>query len=527
MWSRFMTRLISPIIGSGRPQFLRAQGGPLDRPDEGAPHTALLERGEARDRGAARRGDHVLELARMRPRLQDEPGRAQHRLRGQGHGRGAVESHLDAAIGQRLDHDGDIGGARAREARHRVHGALVQHHHLAHGSEELLGRLEVAGLEAVGARDRRHALQHEGGRIGHDADEARGLAQMLAELPCGHPGRDGDEELVPVHRGGDLLEDRAHDLRLDGEDDDVGPAHEGRVVLDVLDAVLLGDVRQTIGPRVGGGDGLGGDEPGLGQALDERFAHVAGAEEGHALALDAHAPPSVTAARGGRGPKMAVPTRTMVAPSSMATSKSPLMPMEQCSSPTASRSSRRRRNHGRDASAESVAGGMHMRPRTSRFFSPVIASRSRLSSAGWTPPFWDSSPMFTWTSTRRARSAWWARRSSSCASSTRSTDWIQSKRRAASLALFVWSEPMRCHGTARPMDSTFSLASWTRFSPRAWTPASTASRMRSSSTVLDTPTRRTSPDLRFARAQAAATRSCTARRLARMSSMKACQAGRF
>ena len=33
---------------------------------------------------------------------------------------------------------------------------------------------------------------------------------------------------------------------------------------------------------------------------------------------------------GGRRPKMAVPTRTMVAPSSMATSKSWLMPMERC-----------------------------------------------------------------------------------------------------------------------------------------------------------------------------------------------------
>src|SRR6266849_8686867 len=527
MCSRFMRMLISPSIGSRRPQLLRAQGGTLDGADEGAPHPALLERRDARDGGAARRGDHVLELARVRARLQDEPRRAQHGLRGQGHGGGAVEPHLDAAVGQRLDDDGDIGRARAREAGDGVHGALLQDHHLAHGAEELLGRFEVAGLEAVGPRDRRHTLEHEGRGIGHDADEPRGLAQMLAELPGGHSGRDGDQELAAVHHRRDLLEDGAHDLGLDGEDDDVGAAHERHIVLDVLDAVLLGDVREAIGPRVGGRDGRGGHQTRLRQALDEGLAHIAGPEEGHALALDAHAPPSVTAARGDRGPKMAVPTRTMVAPSSMATSKSPLMPMEQCSSPTASRSSRRRRNHGRDASAESVAGGMHMRPRTSRLFSRVIAAKSRLSSAGWTPPFWGSSPIFTWTSTRRARSAWWARRSSSCASSTRSTDWIHSKRRAASLALFVWSEPMRCHGTGRPRDSTFSLASWTRFSPRAWTPASTASRMRSSSTVLDTPMRRTSPDRRFARAQAAETRSCTARRLARMSSMKTCQAGRF
>src|SRR5256885_13454211 len=108
--------LTSPNIGSVRPQLLRALRGALDGIDEGAPHAPLLESREPRNGGAARRGNHVLELTRMRSGLQDESGRAQHRLRGQGHGRGAVEPHLDAAIGQRLDHDGDIGGAPAPEA---------------------------------------------------------------------------------------------------------------------------------------------------------------------------------------------------------------------------------------------------------------------------------------------------------------------------------------------------------------------------------------------------------------------------
>src|SRR5712692_5707217 len=402
VWMRSMSIMLMP---STCPQLLRALGGTLDGADEGAPHPALLESGDARDGRAAWRGDHVLELAWMRTRLQDEPRRAQHGLCGQGHGGGAVEPHLDAAVGQRLDDDGDIGRARAREAGYGVHGALLQDHHLAHGAEELLGRFEVAGLEAVGPRDRRHPLEHEGRGIGHDANEPRGLAQMLAELPGGHSGRNGDQELAAVHHRRDLLEHGRHDLGLDGEDDDVGAPHERHIVLDVLDAVLLGDVREAIGPRVGGRDGRGGHQTRLRQALDERLAHIASPEEGHALALDAHAPPSVTAVRGDRGPKMAVPTRTMVAPSSMATSKSPLMPMEQCSSPTASRSSRSRRNHRREASRESVAGGMHMSPRTSRLLRPVIESSSRFSSAGCTPPFWGSSPTFTWTSTRTTRSA--------------------------------------------------------------------------------------------------------------------------
>src|SRR5215813_14435533 len=91
--------------------------------------------------------------------------------------------------------------------------------------------------------------------------------------------------------------------------------------------------------RIGGRDRCHRYQSRLGQPLDERLSHVACPEEGDPFALDAHAPPSVTAGRAARGPKIAVPTRTMVAPSSMATPKSPLMPMEQCSSFATSRRS--------------------------------------------------------------------------------------------------------------------------------------------------------------------------------------------
>src|SRR4029450_5860555 len=99
----------------------------------------------------------------------------------------------------------------------------------------------------------------------------------------------------------------------------------------------------------------------------------------------------------------------MVAPSSMATSKSPLIPMEQCSRPAASRSSRRRLNHGRDASAVSAAGGMHMSPRTSRLDNAVRDSSRPLSSAGCTPPFCGSSATITCTRSFTPRSRLWRR----------------------------------------------------------------------------------------------------------------------
>src|SRR6266545_562433 len=406
MCSRPMMMLITPITGSRRSQLLRALSGALDGADEGAPDATLLEGRDARDGGATRRGDHVLELARVRTGLQNEARRAEHGLGGQYHRDGAIEPHLDAAVGQRLDDDSDIGRARARQPGHGVHGALVNHDHLADGAEELLRSFEVARLEALGPRDGRDALQHQGGRIGHDADEPRWLAEVLAELPRGDARRDGDQELAPVDSCGDFREDGGHDLGLDRQDDHVGVPDERHVVLDDVDAVLRGEIREAIRPSVRGRDGHGRDEPGLDEPLDERLPHVAGAEEGHTPALDAHAPASVPPALAGRGPKMAEPTRTMVAPSSMATSKSPLMPMEQCSSPAASRSSRSRLNQGRDASAVSVAGGMHMSPRTSSCLSPISASSSRLSSAGCTPLFCGSSPTLTWTSTRTTRSSW-------------------------------------------------------------------------------------------------------------------------
>src|ERR1051326_38095 len=76
----------------------------------------------------------------------------------------------------------------------------------------------------------------------------------------------------------------------------------------------------------------------------------------------------------GRSPKMAVPIRTQVEPSSIAISKSCDMPMESSLISMAgkwraairSRSSRRRRKYGRDDSASSPNGGMAMRPRTRR-----------------------------------------------------------------------------------------------------------------------------------------------------------------
>src|SRR5205807_1902600 len=251
--------------------------------------------------------------------------------------------------------------------------------------------------------DGRDALEDERGRVGHDADEPHVFAQPRAEPRRRDARRDRDEELPPRDRGGDLLEDVVHDLGLDREDHDVGAAHELPVAGGDLDAVLAVQVFEALLPHVGRGDRLRGHAVRREQALDERLAHVPGADEPDRLALDRHRCPGSFPGRGGRGPKTAVPTRTSVAPSSIATSKSPLMPIESSASPCRSPSLRSVRNHGRAPSASGASGGIAMSPRTRTWPSAATASSSAPSPSGATPPFWPSPATFTCTSASTGR----------------------------------------------------------------------------------------------------------------------------
>ena len=103
-----------------------------------------------------------------------------------------------------------------------------------------------------------------------------------------------------------------------------------------------------------------------------------------------------------RAPKIAVPTRTWVAPKRIAISKSPLMPMLSCASPLSARQlgqkAEMRRGilfRGRNAHQ---AGHRQIPARAHGRSGP----RSR---AGSTPAFCGSSPVFTWTNKLRAFAA--------------------------------------------------------------------------------------------------------------------------
>ena len=68
------------------------------------------------------------------------------------------------------------------------------------------------------------------------------------------------------------------------------------------------------------------------QAANERARHVAAADECNDFVWHGFDAECMRARLQARGPNSAVPTRTWVAPSLMASSKSPLMPIDSVSS---------------------------------------------------------------------------------------------------------------------------------------------------------------------------------------------------
>src|SRR5438445_804701 len=121
--------------------------------------------------------------------------------------------------------------------------------------------------------------------------------------------------------------------------------------------------------------------PGAEEPPDQGPRHVAGADE--ADLLHEPSPPTEEPGRlapGPRPPNSARPSRSSVAPSSTATGKSSLIPIERWGSSTPrrvwarSRSSRSTRKWGRDASGPSGGEGIAIRPSRRSSGWPRIAS---------------------------------------------------------------------------------------------------------------------------------------------------------
>ena len=174
-----------------------------------------------------------------------------------------------------------------------------------------------------------------------------------------------------------LLQYRAFKERgLYGEHDEVARGHDVGVARRDGDPEALRELIAARGDRVRrahsrSGD-AGGREPG-----DERLRHCAAADEADAKLRER------SLHHASLGPNRAVPTRTSVAPSSIATSKSADIPIESSRRPappgrsrSASRSARSRANAGRVASGSSETSGTVMRPATRRCPSGAQAASS-------------------------------------------------------------------------------------------------------------------------------------------------------
>ena len=118
----FFTRMLGE-----RAELAAALGRGLDGVDERRAQAARFERVQPGDRGAARRGHHVLERARVLVGLEQQLGRAEHGLRRERLRVVARQPDLDAGVGERLDDEEDVGRPRARQAGDRVELRLVEH----------------------------------------------------------------------------------------------------------------------------------------------------------------------------------------------------------------------------------------------------------------------------------------------------------------------------------------------------------------------------------------------------------------
>ena len=169
----------------------------------------------------------------------------------------------------------------------------------------------------------------------------------------------------------DATRDFRHLLRLDRKHHQVRLADGFPVVGSAVRRIRVQAARA--GPVPGPRSQLSSRRAAPHQASHQARGHVAAANEGNAHRCDLLIQ--------SRGPKMAVPTRTMVAPSATAASRSALMPIDsvssECPCRSSSSASSRSRRKGPRASASSVCGGgMHMSPRSRRRGRPATISAS-------------------------------------------------------------------------------------------------------------------------------------------------------
>src|SRR3990167_9526776 len=495
-----MNVLLRPLKSAGE---FRAP--PARRPDgrfdqSGEPPAGKYPQG--RFGGSARRGDHLAKLGRGETPAPQEGRRAGQRLGSEFLGQLRRQAVLAGGGDARFEKRANQRRAASGKSRYTIHPFFLHLPDAAHRLKEPDGESKVLGGDAV-ARDRGRARPDQKRRVGHDADDP-GAGEKLPEPCAGRAREDGDDALAP-NRQTDPGCDFLHFLRFDREQDrrclrgrqrGVG----GHGAPERRRPAPLG------GQRVGHHELAGLKDLACNQRVGNRVAHPARTQNRERFLQG----------DGDLGPKMSVPIRRSVAPSSMAISKSSLMPIESVSQ-TAPPScvgridwnnSRTCRKQARIFSRSSVSGPMAMRPR-SRIRSNSASDRTNAAAASGGTPCLAGSPVGSiWTRASMVRfsfshSFWIAR-----ARSIRSRLWIIEKSRTAGRTLLVWSDPTRCQRMERSAScAALGTASCTRFSAISARPSRTATRTAAGGWPFATAMHAIPPGGRPARAAAARIRS--------------------
>src|SRR5262245_22994746 len=270
--------------------------------------------------------------------------------------------------------------------------------------------LQVGG-SGLAARDGDgDAATDEHRRVGHHAHDAGLTPQPGLQTAEREAGSDRYEELPGVGFGTNVVQDGSHHLRLDGEDDRLRLPHQLPVVSGGLDLVEPATAPELRVHRIARPEVLCLVVTAAQQALQQRRGHVPGSDE--ADLFHEPCPPAEEPGRqapGPRAPKSARPSRSQVAPSSTATVKSSLIPIERWGSSTPSplavwsRTSRRSRKYGLLASGTAAGGGTAISPSRPQPGRQRTVCASPRTSSGGTPRLVGSAPRFTWMRTGRRR----------------------------------------------------------------------------------------------------------------------------
>src|SRR5439155_8108481 len=269
------------------------------------------------------------------------------------------------------------------------------------------------------------------------------------------------EELAGIHLRTHLVEHGGHHLRLDGEDDRLRAPHELAVVARDLDLVGPLETPQLCVDGVAHPEVAGAVLTRVEQSADEGARHVTGADEADLLHEPSRHVPRP------RGPKSARPSLSRVAPSSTATAKSSVIPIDRWGSSTPrrdatwSRRARRAWKWGRDAWLSAVRGGIAMSPWRQRAGRDRTCKARPSTAPGARPRFCGSPATFTWMRTISRRPARVASASSAAARGSESTVWTQSKVATAARTLLRCRPPIRCHVAVPPAAARLALASCT------------------------------------------------------------------